>query len=242
MQDEQTRGYQNHVLVPLQLAKDLVASVLSRGHWTVEQRLATMDKVTRDLVMEVPKQVFSRCHADVLVHGNLTAEAATALQGQVTDTLGNRGLGREEHPVGSTWRIEEGVWTLRRDNSNPEDDNTVVDAFFQLDGRQARQPSLFVSCGNDAPDTCCGMFAVPDIRTTALCRLASSIMAEPLFQELRTKQQLGYSVSCDTPRFNNHEGFLVRVECQASGRVDASFRAVGSGSRHRRPSAVPRLG
>ena len=55
-----------------------------------------------------------------------------------------------------------------------------------------------------------------DIRSRTLVNLVQTIMSEPLFQELRTRQQLGYSVSCDTPKFHNHTGFLVRIETQVS--------------------------
>ena len=70
-----------------------------------------------------------------------------------------------------------------------------------------------------------------DTREFVLSQFMQDIMQEPLFNELRTNQQLGYSVNCSYRMTHGHLGFLVTCQPQSTkfdldevdGRIEKFF-------------------
>lgn len=94
------------------------------------------------------------------------------------------------HPVTRVTEVEPGSRVLRVANTNADDNNSCLEVYYQFGGNALRE--------------------------IVLTDLLQDIMSEPCFNELRTHQQLAYSVSCSTRMSYGHLGFMFHIQPQSS--------------------------
>ena len=126
----------------------------------------------------------------MLVHGNISQESASKLLTQLQGALSYAPLTPDQYDIPVVVEIPLGVSTIRRWTQNPDDDNSVISSYFQFAQHEV------------------------DMRNSLLTEVIEVFMTEPMFNELRTKQQLGYEVSCSFRCTEGYLGYLLTVHMQ----------------------------
>jgi hypothetical protein len=148
-------------------------------------------KLHVDRVRKFARTLLGKCSVDALVYGNLSEAGAAAVGADISAVLGSPASGavkidakHKQQPV--VTRLPLGrLQALQLAPVNPLDKNACVDLYFQV-----------------------GPYTVADC---ARLDLLEQMLYEPFFDLLRTKKQLGYSVSCSTRQTCGVLGFTFRV-------------------------------
>ncbi|KAJ2551854.1 metalloprotease, partial [Coemansia sp. RSA 1878] len=137
-----------------------------------------LDQVTIEDVQKHIETVFSAAYFKMLVVGNFKpAEAVDAAQ-QVNQMLKSQPLPAHSHVPSRMVNIEPGHYIYQHMGEDPNMLNNAVVATFY-----------------------CGMVTNPTDRTTMA--LLSQIAKDQFFDQLRTKEQLGYNVGASTNSFSS---------------------------------------
>lgn len=155
-----------------QAFREEACMVQSPAH-TLEERLAALRSVDRASLNGVNRRVFDACHLECLVQGNLTTDEARGIVQSILESLAVARPLERLPPVG-TAALSPGWTLMKREGSNPEERNGAVVVSVQI-----ADDSLMCRC---------------------LTQLTAKIVSQRFFDELRTKQQLGYIVSASAFR------------------------------------------
>ncbi|WIA37472.1 hypothetical protein OEZ86_014388 [Tetradesmus obliquus] len=219
------RRYRNAMLQPGKAAAALRLQCLAGGpHWSADELAAAVEQV-KDVaeVQAFASQFLSCCHMEGLTIGNITAKEAEALARSLRTTLSQQGgaagatngsssssssrdvklLAAGDRLVEQCVVLPSGVALLHKAAArNPEEENCCVEAYYQI-----------------------GMST--DLRLRVLTDLMDQVLYEPVYDTLRTKQQLGYSVSSGARLTHGVCGFCVVVvspafsAAEVEGRIEA---------------------
>lgn len=145
--------------------------MLERYHWTVDEKLATLDQLTLSSLLDFVTQFKRQLFVEALVQGNITEQEARAMMAYLTEHIQYDPLPKEVID-----KIQPRTMSLpsnchicyRLDNKNPQSTCTVITDYYQ----------------------CCQRTQ----RDAVISELLSLCMSEPCFNELRTQLQLGYEV------------------------------------------------
>ncbi|KAH8889372.1 ubiquitin carboxyl-terminal hydrolase-like protein [Thozetella sp. PMI_491] len=173
---------------------DIIKERLSRGYrnWELQQPftqvsdytswlVAEHDFVTEELALELPgikagdvrifkKQLLSQLHMEAYVHGNLYKEDALKLTDMIESTLKPRVLARAHWPIRRSLILPPGCnYLYKKALSDPANVNHCIEYWLYVGDKANR-----------------------DLR--AKTQLLDQILHEPAFDQLRTKEQLGYIV------------------------------------------------
>jgi len=157
--------------------------------FTIEEKLEALEDITaKDVLHFGLNQFLKRFRLECLVHGNVSIEDAKALTNIVMDSIQPKApfAVPEERVVQFTLPKR---YVYRLDSFNPSNTNSVVERIYQM-----------------GPLT---------LLQNAHLALMNHILKEPAFNELRTKQQLGYIVhtSINTSGNNNNvKGYLILIQ------------------------------
>jgi len=138
-----------------------------------EQLAAVADLTAEELQAWIPK-VFERSHVEALVHGNIVKEDALSMLRDTEKMLNAKPLSLEERTTARCLIPPTGNYVLRRPVQDPAQLNSAVITLLYV--------------GDDADEA---------IRTRVA--LLGQLASEPAFDQLRTKEQLGYIVQA-SPR------------------------------------------
>ena len=144
--------------------------ILSQRYWSVEELLETEEEVTVESVSLFVSKLFERFHIEGLIYGNITRDEAM----KVIDTFEAHFPKSKAISQAQQWRNREIQLT---DGSNLLYD--VTNSVHQTNGIR-----VYFQIGVD-----------DNGRHICLISLFLQIIKEKFFDELRTKQQLGYIVS-----------------------------------------------
>lgn len=143
-------------------------SLLTPAH-TVFERLTAVRAITsRDVLRGIGRKLLDQCHVECLVQGNLTKDEA---RGLVKNFLGVLSIQRplDALPPRGVAVLPSGWTYMKRQGTNPEERNGSV-----LVTLQVAEENLWNRCLTD---------------------LVGQVLGQRFFDDLRTKQQLGYIVS-----------------------------------------------
>ena len=119
--------------------------------------------------LKVLKEILSSCFIQGLAQGNLTAvEAKTALEAIRKNLELKRNSSERNIPHLRCRELEPGKMTLSVKGLNPKDGNTAVTNYYQ--------------------------FGPGNLRLHSQLELINHMLEEPAFDQLRTREQLGYTV------------------------------------------------
>ncbi|GAA5829536.1 hypothetical protein JCM11251_000196 [Rhodosporidiobolus azoricus] len=196
IRDQLRRVYTNFRLEqPYQHAGYDGGHLLQALAWSIPEKLAALDAVTPADVNAHADALLKRGHLESLVHGNVTQEEALKLAEKVETTLGlEEGLTTEELKSHVALVVPEGKTLSRRPLENPDETNSSVEQFTYI--------------GNLYDD-------LLRVKTS----LFGTMISEPLFDDLRAKQQLGYIVSSGPRKSISFLGLRVIVQSEH----DANF-------------------
>ncbi|KAJ1699101.1 hypothetical protein LUZ63_007613 [Rhynchospora breviuscula] len=176
IKEDMERAYRNSNLEPLDHSAHLRLHILYERSWELEEQLSTLQNLTLSDLLDFIPTLLSQMHIEGLCHGNLTEEEAINISNIFTNSLSVKPLPKELRYYDKVLCIPTGASLIKSVNvKNKPEVNSVVELYFQFE-QQLR--------GREA------------IRLGATTDLFDDLINEPFFDQLRTKEQLGYTVTC----------------------------------------------
>ena len=187
------RGYRNwDFQQPYRQVGDFTRWLGLEKGWINEQYLAELPHLTPDDVSNLYPQLLRQVHIEVLVHGNLYKEDALRLTNLVESTLKARSLPQSQWQVRRNLVLPEGSdFTYRRTLGDPANVNNCIEYYLYV--------------GN-----------IADHQLRARLLLLGQMTDEPGFDQLRTKEQLGYIVFTGARLATTTMGYRVIIQSERS--------------------------
>lgn len=202
VKQEMLREYRNSIAKVAHKAKYLRLQLLERVSFPLEQSIVALEAMTTDTLNEFLKNTLwaSKTRLSSFAHGNISVSAAADLHKAVEADLErlSSALAESEIPkrfINQIPSTPSGL-LLEAASEHAEEKNTQVEFYYQL-GEHS-------------------------LELLAYADLLEQLMEEPLFDTLRTKQELGYDVSCTVRVTHGIIGFGVMVQ---SSLFDAKYIA-----------------
>ncbi|CAL9778048.1 unnamed protein product [Musa acuminata subsp. burmannicoides] len=191
IKEDMERAYRNTNMKPLSHSSYLRLQVLRESFWDVDDKLSCLLNLSLSDLVEFIPGLLSQLYIEGLCHGNLSEEEAINISNIFTNTF-------PVEPIPAGLRHKERViclssgCSLNRSVSvkNELEVNSVVELYFQIE--------------QDV-----GMEAT---RLRATTDLFSNIIEEPCFDQLRTKEQLGYVVESGPRMTYRVLGYCFRIQ------------------------------
>lgn len=211
IKEDMVRTLKNTNMKPLNHSSYLRLQVLCQSFWDVEEKLLLLNDLTlADLKAFIP-ELLSQLYIEGLCHGNLLEEEALNISKIFRSNF-------SVQPLPFEMRHKEYVMCLPtaadlvRDVrvKNKLETNSVVELYFQIEPEEGTAL----------------------IRLKAVIDLFDELVEEPLFNQLRTKEQLGYVVDCSARVTYRIMGFCFRVQSSdydpvyLQGRIDNFINGV----------------
>ncbi|MCJ1484182.1 Insulinase (Peptidase M16), partial [Schaereria dolodes] len=187
------RGYRNwDFQQPYRQIGDFTRWLGSEKGWINEQYLVELPHLTPDDVSNFYPQLLRQVHVEVLVHGNLYKEDALRLTNLVESILKPRSLPQSQWQVRRNLVLPEGKdFTYRRTLGDPANVNNCIEYYLYV--------------GN-----------ISDHALRARLLLLGQMTDEPGFDQLRTKEQLGYIVFTGARTAATTMGYRVIIQSERS--------------------------
>ncbi|XP_072975496.1 nardilysin-like isoform X1 [Typha angustifolia] len=191
IKEDMERAYRNTNMKPLSHSSYLRLQILRERFWDIDDKLSTLLELSlSDLTAFIPN-LLSQLHIEGLCHGNLSEEEAVSLSNIFTNIFDVQPLPVELRHQERVLCFPLGASLLRSVHvKNKLEMNSVVELYFQIEQ----------DIGLEAT------------RLRAITDLFSNIIEEPCFNQLRTKEQLGYTVECGPRMSYRVLGFCFRVQ------------------------------
>lgn len=172
---------------------DIYLSYLTDNkYWLDPDRLPHLETITREDLEVFYPTLLSQVHIEALAHGNLTREKALEFLHRSIEILSpDDFLPRDQFPLEQGLSLPQGErWIYKMDSLDPENVNSAVDYLIQV-------------CKSS------------DVPLRNRLKLLRQMVSERFFNQLRTKEQLGYAVGC---YFMESPGYLGLDFCVQSER------------------------
>ncbi|KAH9898898.1 ubiquitin carboxyl-terminal hydrolase-like protein [Xylariomycetidae sp. FL2044] len=165
------RGYTNCELQqPFTQIGDYISWLTSEHDYVVEQLVVELPSITAEAVRQFHKQIMCQLHIEACVHGNLYKEDALRLTDMLESILKPRVLPKEEWPIIRSLEFPPGSnYVFTKTLKDPANVNHCIEYYLHLGDKGDR-------------------------KIRAKTQLLDQILHEPAFDQLRTKEQLGYVV------------------------------------------------
>lgn len=185
------RGYNNWELQqPFHQVSDYTSWLNSERDYVVEEYLAELPSITAEDVRQFKKQMLSQLRIDAYIHGNVYKEDALKLTDMVEATLKPRILPQPQWPVIRSLVIPPGSnFVYRKTLKDPANVNHCMETFFYVGDKG-------------------------DMGVRAKTLLLDQMAHEPAFDQLRTKEQLGYVVFSGARTFSTTYGFRFIIQSE----------------------------
>lgn len=163
--------------------------LMSEIVWTKDEMLEATDDVTFDRLKAFIPQLLSKLYFEGLMHGNITKQTSL----EIIDTMekimrekcGTKPLSSSQHKRYRELKLPHGCYYLYQ-NTNAVHSSSCIEIYYQC-GMQTTQSNM-------------------------LLELFCQVISEPCFNELRTKEQLGYIVFSGIRRASGVQGLRVIVQ------------------------------
>ncbi|XP_015592336.1 nardilysin isoform X2 [Cephus cinctus] len=189
MRAEQLKAYYNIFLKPGKLVRDVRISILMLVHWTTVDKHAAISSIEFRHFQTFAKHFTDHIYIQCLVQGNMTKEDVIKNGHSCVEILKCGPLLPNTLPQLRITQIPLGVHCCRVKNFNPTDANSVVTNYYQS--------------------------GIASIKLSVTIELLIMLMEEPLFNQLRTQEQLGYNVFCLLRNSLGVLGYSITVCTQA---------------------------
>ncbi|KAI8370689.1 Metalloenzyme, LuxS/M16 peptidase-like protein [Radiomyces spectabilis] len=191
VKDQTKRNYQNFFLEPpFQHVAYYLSYTIKEKMWKYDDLAAELEEITPNDVMTFASDILSHLHIEGLVHGTLTEEEATSMFRMVETILSPRPLMPSQFISHRSLVLPEGSsFVYQLAVQDPDDVNSAIEYYCQI-------------CD------------VTDIARRACLSLVAQIAQEPCFNQLRTREQLGYIVFSGIRRHTGTMGlrFIIQSE------------------------------
>jgi len=185
-----SRRYINTKLnAPYRTAEYFWSLALKHKKWSLEDRLAALQDITLEsLQMFIPK-LLSSVSIEGLIHGNITKEESLALMDEIEATFSPKPMQESEFPEERVLYLEKGKEYLHQaEVFNKNEQNSAIYNFYQIGPENTHDDILL--------------------------DLFNQINKTTFYDQLRTKEQLGYIVWADAVTLAGVQG--LRIEIQSS--------------------------
>lgn len=203
------RGYNNWELQSsYHQIGDYLYWLNSETGFIIEEYAAELPNVTAEALRFFKPQLLGQMHIEVYVHGNMYKEDALQLTDMVQSILQPRLLPRTQWPVRRSLVLPPGSnYVYRKTLKDPANVNHCIEYWLYTGDRG-------------------------DPLTRARTLFLEQVMHEPAFDQLRTKEQLGYIVFCGARVFATTYGFRWLVQSERTpqyleARVEAFINSFG---------------
>ncbi|KAF2140293.1 uncharacterized protein K452DRAFT_230558 [Aplosporella prunicola CBS 121167] len=160
--------------------------------WINEEYLAELPHITAQDIRHFYPQLLRQTHIEVLAHGNIYKEDALKMTAMVEQTLKARPLSPSQ-------------WPIRRNVIFPEGSNYIYN-------RTLKDPANVNHC----IEYTCSIGDNQDRDLRAKLLLLVQMTDEPAFDQLRTKEQLGYVVFSGQTSNNTWIGYRILIQSEKS--------------------------
>ncbi|KAG0214048.1 Insulinase (Peptidase M16) [Mortierella sp. GBA30] len=171
IQDQMDRMYKNFMLeAPHQHAMYYMSYLTQEKLWTQEEKLAELKDLTPADIQAFYPALLSRLHIEGLVHGNMAAADALKAGSIIEDGLAPKTLVPSELLSQRSHLLPEQCKAVyKRDVPDSNNVNSGIEYYLQIEDATSKV-------------------------TRARIQIMAQIINEPCFNQLRTKEQLGYLV------------------------------------------------
>ncbi|CAB3380047.1 Hypothetical predicted protein [Cloeon dipterum] len=169
VKDVVKKSYYNGALKPSKLHKDIANSVIKSTHWTVIQKYEAIGSISFEQLKLYSKQLKNRLYCRMLIQGNMLKAQAIDTFGLVQKTLNYKPLIANTWPHARMAQIPIGEHFLTVESIDVNNSNSAITQHF--------------FCG------------LASFREVSIAEMIMLMFGESAFDFLRTKEQLGYSVS-----------------------------------------------
>ncbi|KAM3963851.1 nardilysin [Aphomia sociella] len=188
VREARSRSYHNVLIKPHKLSKDVRMNILLEPYISPRDKAMEIQNVTLAELQDFSKKLWKRMYLQVLVQGNLPWYDAIRISEKVLSNIKWDGYAQDELPKLQVRQLPLGEHKIRVLNLNPQSANSIVTNYYQAE------------------------LATP--KDTAALEVLMMMMEEPVFNILRTKEQLGYSVFSRMRYTFGVLGFSVTVNTQ----------------------------
>jgi insulysin len=203
VKDRVRRAYNNWQMQSSFLQLEVSTNWLNTSQrFHMEERAAELDAITAEATRLFHKQIMSQFFIELYAHGNIHKDDALTLTDLVETTLRPRVLPRAQMPAWRSLIIPPG--------SNLVYEKTLKDAG---NVNHAIEYVLYTGANSDR-------------KAGAMTLLLEQMVHEPAFDQLRTKEQLGYVVFTGSRDFDTRTGFRFLIQSERppqylESRIDA---------------------
>ncbi|KAF9132143.1 Insulinase (Peptidase M16) [Mortierella sp. 14UC] len=169
--DQMDRMYKNFKLeAPHQHAMYYMSYLTQEKLWTQEEKLAELNDLTPADIQAFYPALLARLHIEGLVHGNMTTADALKAGSIIEEGLAPKSLVPTELLSQRSHLLPENCKAVyKRDVPDPENVNSGLEYYLQIENAASKE-------------------------SRARIQIMAQIVNEPCFNQLRTKEQLGYLV------------------------------------------------
>ncbi|KAG5514987.1 hypothetical protein RHGRI_036132 [Rhododendron griersonianum] len=191
IKEDMERTLRNTNMKPLSHASYLRLQVLCQSFWDADEKLGLLNNLSlADLKAFIP-QLLSQLYIEGLCHGNLLEEEAIHISSIFRSNFSVQPLPVDMRHKEYIMCLPPGADLVRDvEVKNKLETNSVLELYFQIEPEVG--PVI--------------------TKLKALSDLFDEIVEEPLFNQLRTKEQLGYVVDCSPRVTYRILGFCFRVQ------------------------------
>ncbi|KAI9740448.1 MAG: hypothetical protein M1834_005028 [Cirrosporium novae-zelandiae] len=203
MKERLSRFYRNFdYSQPYRQVTDHIRGLCSEAAWTTEQCGAEISALTSEDIRSFFPHILSQLHIEVFAHGNLRKDEALFLTDRAESILKSRVLPTSQWPISRSYILPPGSNFLYK--------------------RTLKDPANVNHC----TDTCFYVGPSSDQVLRAKVELFAQLMEEPAFDQLRTKEQLGYIVFSHANVGRTTMAFQILIQSERSAeyldrRIDA---------------------
>ncbi|KAG0352292.1 Insulinase (Peptidase M16), partial [Podila minutissima] len=206
MLEQLERQYANFAVEePNRLCMYTMSQVLQEKQWSYDEKLEELAGLGPEDIRAFQPWLLSRLQIEGLVHGNMgEAEALEACA--VVETLAPRPLTASELLPARSALLPCARVVYEQEVPNPTNVNSAIEYYFQVDYQD----------GDGAFDEKKELATLRE--RSAITQILAQIIQEPCFNQLRTKEQLGYIVHCTTRNNAGSTGLRIVVQSERDPR------------------------
>lgn len=169
------------------ISSDLKNSVIHDPDWCLEERLKCLESLRYTQLLKFYEQL-DTFYCRILTQGNINKSQAIKISERVVNILNYKPLPKKCFPVLSIKYLNQGDYRIKMANYNLKDINSMAYKYYQ--------------------------FEKNTIEDSVKYSVLQSMIEEPAFDDLRTKQCLGYDVQFNVTASLEHYGFYFKVAHQ----------------------------
>ena len=191
IKERQSRTYKNwNFQQPYYQVGDFNRWLLGARSWMNHQYAAELPHIELDDVQAFIPQLLGQTHIEILAHGNFYKEDALKVADLVESSLKTRPLPHS-------------LWNLRRNLILPPGSNYIFQHTLADPANVNHAIEYYLQIGSST-----------DRKLRAMLGLFSQMTSEPAFDQLRTKEQLGYIVFSGSRPSATTIGYMVLVQSE----------------------------